>query len=89
MGTLKTMSDSRSLRRWENELTAARRDEVAALQALADLDPGAEDAVRRLLRDRLAVVRERKRTAKEVISGLIDIESVSPRETPFPGCQVC
>lgn len=83
------MSDSLSLQRWEHELDAARRDEVAALQALADLGPAAGAAARQQLRDRLTFARERKRTAKEVISGLIDINSMSHRDTPFPVCHVC
>lgn len=83
------MSDSHSLQRWESALSAARREEVAALQALAHLQPAAGDSERQRLRNQLAVARERRRTAKEVISGLIDSSSMSQRETPFPGCLMC
>lgn len=78
------MSESRSLQRWEDELAAARREEAAAVQALAILDPSVDRAERQRLRDRIALARERMRTANEVIAGLTNIDSVSPREAPFP-----
>jgi hypothetical protein len=78
------MAGSHSLQRWEDELAAARREEAAALQALATLEPAAERAERQRLRDRLSLARDRKRTAQEVIGGLTNIDSVTPREAPFP-----